>query len=287
MVSAQARLEQVRYAVQRGLSQRRACALMRAARSGLHYELRMPVKDAPVIEAMKDLSGQFPRFGARRIHIFLARQGIEISKDRCSRIWSAAGLQVPPRKKRRRGVARSSPRPMSAIGRNSVWCYDFVFDSCANGQPLKCLTVVDEYTRECLAIDVAGSIRSKRVIDVLSRFITIHGAPRYLRSDNGPEFVSLALLQWAKDERLESVLSEPGKPWQNGTNESFNGKFRNECLAMEWFRIRLKAQVIIQDWVGHYTEIRPHSSLKYRTKAEFIAGLTKNLSIETMQSSCA
>ena len=181
MVSAQARLEQARYAVQRGLSQRRACALMRTARSGLYYDLRMPVKDAPVIEAMKDLSGQFPRFGARRINIFLSRQGMEISKDRCSRIWSAAGLQVPPRKKRRRGVARTSPRPMSPLGRNSVWCYDFVFDSCANGQQLKCLTVVDEYTRECLAIDVAGSIRSRRVIDVLSKLISVHGAPRYLR----------------------------------------------------------------------------------------------------------
>jgi putative transposase len=245
----------------------------------------MPVKDAPVIEAMKDLSGQFPRFGARRIHIFLARQGIEISKDRCSRIWSAAGLQVPARKKRRRGVARNSPRPMSALGRNSVWCYDFVFDSCANGQQLKCLTVVDEYTRECLAIDVAGSIRSKRVIDVLSKLISVHGAPRYLRSDNGPEFVSLALLKWAKDEQLESVLSDPGKPWQNGTNESFNGKFRDECLAMEWFRNRLEAKVIIQDWRRHYNEIRPHSSLNYRTPAEFIAGLKNDLSTETRQSS--
>ena len=285
MVSAQARLEQVRYAVQRGLSQRRACALMRAARSGLHYELRMPVKDAPVIEAMKDLSGQFPRFGARRINIFLVRQGIEISKDRCSRIWSSAGLQVPPRKKRRRGIARNSPRPMSPLGPNAVWCYDFVFDSCANGQQLKCLTVVDEYTRECLAIDVAGSIRSKRVIDVLSKLISVHGAPRYLRSDNGPEFVSLALLQWAKDECLESVLNEPGKPWQNGTNESFNGKFRDECLAMEWFRNRLEAKVIIEDWRRHYNEIRPHSSLNYRTPAEFIAGLNSNLSTETRQSS--
>jgi len=172
-VSAQARLELVRNAVQRGLSQRRACALMKAARCGLHYELRMPVKDASAIEAMKDLSVQFPRFGAGRINIFLARQGIEISKDRCSRIWSAAGLQVSPRKKCRRGVARSSPRPMSAIGRNSVWCYDFVFDSRANGQQLKCLTVVDEYTRVCRAIDVADCIRSKRVIDVLSRLITV------------------------------------------------------------------------------------------------------------------
>jgi putative transposase len=285
MVSAQARLEQVRCAVQRGLSQRRACALMGAGRSGLHYELRMPAKDAPVIEAMRNLSGQFPRFGARRINIFLARQGMQVSKDRCSRIWSAAGLQVPPRKKRRRGVARTSPRPMSPLGRNCVWCYDFVFDSCANGQQLKCLTVVDEYTRECLAIDVAGSIRSRRVIDVLSKLISVHGAPRYLRSDNGPEFVSLALLNWAKDGQLETVLSDPGKPWQNGTNESFNGKFRDECLAMEWFRNRLEAKVIIQDWQRHYNEIRPHSSLNYRTPAEFIAGLKNDLLTETRESS--
>jgi len=178
VVSAQARLKQVRYAVQRGLSQRRACALMRAARCGLHYELRMPVKDAPVIEATKDLSGQFPRFGARRIHIFLQRQGMQMGRDRCSRIWCAAGLQVPFRKKRRGHLAPARPRPPK--GRNSVWCYDFVFDSCANGQQLKCLTVVDEYTRECLAIDVAGSIRSKRVIVVLSQLISVHGAPRYL-----------------------------------------------------------------------------------------------------------
>ena len=282
MVSAQARLEQVRCAVQRGLSQRRACALMGSARSGLYYELRMPLRDAPVIEAMKDLSAQFPRFGARRINIFLGRQGMDVSKDRCSRIWSSAGLQVPARKKRRRGVARTSPRPMAPLGRNSVWCYDFVFDYCANGQQLKCLTVVDEYTRECLAIDVAGSIRSRRVIDVLSQLISVHGAPRYLRSDNGPEFVSLALLKWAKDEGLESVLSDPGKPWQNGKNESFNGKFRDECLAMQWFRNRLEAKVIIQDWRHHYNEIRPHSSLNYRTPAEFIAGLNTNLSTEAM-----
>ena len=255
---------------------------MGSARSGLYYELRMPVKDAPVIEAMKDLSAQFARFGARRINIFLERQGMEISKDRCSRIWSAAGLQVPPRKKRRRGVARTTRRPMAPLGRNSEWCYDFVFDYCSNGQQLKCLTVVDEYTREYLAIDVAGSIRSRRVIDVLSQLISVHGAPRYLRSDNGPEFVSLALLKWAKDEGLESVLSDPGKPWQNGKNESFNGKFRDECLAMEWFRNRLEAKVIIQDWRHHYNEIRPHSSLNYRTPAEFNAGLNTNLSTEAM-----
>ncbi|VVE59272.1 transposase [Pandoraea horticolens] len=165
----------------------------------------MPAKNAPVIDAMRALSGQFPRFGSRRIRVLLGREGI----------------------------------------------------------------VVDEYTRECLAIDVAGSIRSRRVIEVLSRLISVHGAPRYLRSDNGPEFVSTALLKWAVQEQIETALIDPGKPWQNGTNESFNGKFRDECLAMEWFRNRIEAKIVIEDWRTHYNEVRPHSSLQYLTPAEF------------------
>jgi putative transposase len=152
---------------------------------------------------------------------------------------------------------------------NSVWSYDFVFDACANGQQLKCLTVVDEFTRESLAIDVAGSIRSARVIEVLAKLISVRGAPRYLRSDNGPEFVSVALLKWVVDQRIESVLIDPGKPWQNGTTESFNGKFRDECLAMEWFRNRIEAKVVIEDWRTHYNTVRPHSSLKYETPEAF------------------
>lgn len=138
------------------------------------------------------------------------------ARSAAPRLWREAGLQVPGKRKRRR-VAGSQPRPCLPTGRNSVWSYDFVYDACANGQTLKCLTVVDEYTRECLAIDVAGSIRAARVIDVLSRLISLRGAPKYLRSDNGPEFVSTQLLQWATDEKLETVLIEPGKPWQNGT----------------------------------------------------------------------
>jgi putative transposase len=129
--------------------------------------------------------------------------------------------------------------------------------------------VVDEYTRECLAIDVAGSIRSHRVIEVLGRLISMHGAPRYIRSDNGPEFVSARLLGWACEEQIETVFIDPGKPWQNGTNESFNGKFRDECLAMEWFRNRIEAKIVIEDWRMHYNEVRPHSSLNYQTPGEF------------------
>lgn len=268
MVSAQVRCEQARFAMARGLSQRRACALMQVSRSSLSYALKMPSKNAPVIEAMRTLSGQHPRFGSRRIRVLLEREGIVVGRDRCASLWAWAGLQVP-RKRRRRRIAGSRPRPHAPVARNSVWCYDFVFDACANGQQVKCLTVVDEYTRECLAIDVAGSIRSRRVIEVLSRLISVHGAPRYLRSDNGPEFVSTALLKWAVQEQIETALIDPGKPWQNGTNESFNGKFRDECLAMEWFRNRIEARIVIEDWRTHYNEVRPHSSLQYLTPAEF------------------
>jgi putative transposase len=148
---------------------------------------------------------------------------------------------------------------------NQVWSYDFVFDACANGQQIKCLTLVDEYTRECLAIDVGGSIRSGRVIEVLARVISRRGTPRYLRSDNGPEFVSRALLEWIVDQGIETALIDPGKPWQNDTTESFNGKLRDECLNMEWFRNRTEARLVIEDWREHYNTVRRHSSLGYLT----------------------
>ena len=150
-----------------------------------------------------------------------------------------------------------------------MWAYDFVFDHCANGQRLKCLTVIDEWTREALAIDVAGGIRSGRVIDVLARLVSVHGAPRFLRSDNGPEFVATAVLRWLTDEGIETAHIAPGKPWQNGTDESFNGRLRDECLSMEWFRNRVEAATVIEQWRRHYNQVRPHSSLGYLTPSEF------------------
>lgn len=152
---------------------------------------------------------------------------------------------------------------------NQVWAYDFVFDTTATGQQLKCLTVVDEYTRESLAIDVAGSIRSSRVIEVLSQLMSMRGVPKVLRSDNGPEFVSNALLRWVTNQGLDMALIEPGKPWQNGVAESFNGKFRDECLSMEWFRSRAEAKVVIESWRRHYNDVRPHSSLGNLTPTAF------------------
>jgi putative transposase len=156
---------------------------------------------------------------------------------------------------------------------NQVWSYDFVFDACSDGRQIKCLTVTDEFTKEGLAIDVAGSIRSGRVIEVLSRLVSERGAPHYLRSDNGPEFVSHALIAWIKSQDIGTALIEPGKPWQNGVTESFNGKFRDECLSVEWFRSRGEAKVVIEEWRRHYNEVRPHSSLGYLTPAEFAATL--------------
>jgi putative transposase len=268
VVSPQAQREQVAFACERGLSERRACGLFELSRSTMSYELCLPVKDRPVIEAMKALSAQYPRYGYRRIRIFLRRQGHELGVHRAYRLWSQAGLQLP-RKRPRRRVATSRPRPLTPTSANIVWSYDFVFDATAAGQQIKCLTVVDEFTHECLAIDVAGSIRSKRVIDVLTRLISVHGAPLYLRSDNGPEFVSHALLQWIADSGIGTALIDPGKPWQNGTNESFNGRFRDECLSIEWFRSRDEARVVIEAWRRHYNAVRPHSSLNYLTPVEF------------------
>lgn len=164
-----------------------------------------------------------------------------------------------------------STGPMCAM--RSIPAWDFLFDACANGQQIKCLTLIDEFTKEALAIDVAGSIRSARVIDVLNRVISVRGAPSYLRSDNGPEFVATALLKWATENQIETVLIDPGKPWQNGATESFNGKFRDECLSVEWFRNRLEAKVVINQWMAHYNQIRPHSSLGYMTPNEFVEQL--------------
>jgi putative transposase len=145
-----------------------------------------------------------------------------------------------------------------------------VHDACANGQKIKCLTVIDEFTKVRLPIDVAGWIRSGRVVEVLSQFVSVHGAPRYVQSDNGPEFVSRAILRWAKAENIDLALSDPGKPRQNCVGESFKGKFRDECLSPEWFRNRTEAKVFIEQWRRHYNEVRPHSRLGYPTPNEFM-----------------
>jgi len=222
------------------------------------------------MERMRALSAQYPRYGYRRIRIFLGRHGHAMSAGRAYRLWRLARLQVP-RKRGRKRVASSRPRLQAPAAANQVWSYDFVFDRCANGQQLKCLTVTDEFTKEGLAIEVDARLRSARVIEVLSRLVSERGAPAFLRSDNGPEFVSRALLGWITRAGIGTALIDPGKPWQNGVCESFNGKFRDECLSLEWFRSRAEAKVVIETWRRHYNAVRPHSSLGYLTPAAFAA----------------
>jgi putative transposase len=273
MVSAPVRRQQIAYVCQRGRSVRRACALLSVARSTARYESRLVARDAPAVAVMHELAAQYPRYGYRRIQVFLGRRGHVMSADRAHRLGRLHRLQVP-RKRPRRRVAASRPRPLPATAMGHVWAYDFVFDACANGQQLKCLTVVDEFTRECLAIDVAGSIRSGRVIEVLSKLVSVHGSPRHLRSDNGPEFVSRAVLKWLTQANIDTAHIDPGKPWQNASNESFNGKFRDECLSMEWFRNRIDAKIVIEHFRRQYNEVRPHSSLGQLTPVEFKQKLT-------------
>ena len=273
MVSVEARRSGVAFATSRGLSQRRASTLLHIARSSLSYASTKTAKDTAVIARMQARAEQFPRFGYRRIQVYLERDGFKLNAKRMHRLWRQAKLQLPKKRPRRR--VRSGPRDIveRPIVANQVWSYDFVMDHAANGQKVKCLTVIDEGTHESLAIDVAGSIRSKRVIEVLTRLVSERGLPKVLRSDNGPEFVSKALLSWVASEGINLALIDPGKPWQNGTCESFNGKFRDECLSVEWFRSREEARVVIEQWRQHYNEDRPHSSINNLTPSKYAAGL--------------
>ena len=237
----------------------RRCATSRSA----------PLRDAPVISAMCRLAQQYPRYGYRRIRIFLKREGHEMSWQRAHRLWQSPGCSCP-RAGRGGALPASRPRPLPPTGPNSVWAYDFVFDACANGQQIKCLTVIDEFTRECLAIDVAGSIRSKRVIEVLTRLISERGAPRHpalrqrpgVRQPGDPEWI-VAATDRNGPHRSRQALAERHR------RELQRPSLRDECLSLEWFRSRLEARVIIEQWRRHYNEVRPHSSLDYRTPVEF------------------
>ncbi len=263
MVSAHGRRGQVRFARAKGLSLRRACALLQVARSSVHYCSRMQARDKELRQQLQAIAKRHPRYGYRRAWALLRGTQI-INIKRVQRVWRALQLQVRQRMSRRR-IRAGAVRLHTPTQANQVWAYDFIHDRCANGQKLKLLTVVDEWTRECLAIEVQGRITADRVIDVLRRLIEQYGAPRFLRSDNGPEFIARAVKSWVARSGIQTAYIEPGKPWQNGTNESFNGKLRDECLNMEWFRHRTEARIIIEHWRRQYNEVRPHSSLDYRT----------------------
>ena len=267
MVSAQARREQVDYAVSRGASVRRSCALLRVSRSSLGYESRMEKRDAGLGGELLRISAQDVSYGYRFAWALLRDAGHRLNVKRVRRVWRALGLSLRRRKGRRK-VRTGKARILAPTGANQVWAYDFVHDRCSNGQTLKCLTVVDEWTRECLAIVVASSIGAARVIAVLKQLMAQYGTPQVLRSDNGPEFVARALRIWALTTGSEMALIDPGKPWQNGSVESFHNTLRRDCLDQEWFAHLREARIVIEQYREKYNTRRPHSSLGYRKPAE-------------------
>ncbi len=220
-----------------------------------------------------------PRFGYRRIWAMLRRERLNINLKRVYRLWKQEKLNLPKKrvsKKRAKPTIGIVPKAEKA---NQVWTYDFVFDQRLSGRSLKMLTLIDEYTRECLAVEVGVSIKSEKVRQILRRVCLEKGVPEMIRSDNGSEFIGQAVNSWLAQNGIKPLFIEPGKPWQNGKGESFNGKLRDECLSREWFSSVREAQVVIEGWRKFYNDERPHSSLGYLTPSEFKSRMENNKSL--------
>ena len=271
MTSAQQRRETVQQLRARGLSLRRSCALCHISRSSVQYRPRHTrrVSNQQLVEHLRRVARKHPRYGYRRAHVLVCRELPGVNVKRVHRLWRHERLSVPRRRPRKQRTDRKVVPPIVATQPNQVWTYDFVHDACANGQRLKILTVTDEFTRESLAIEVATTIRARGVLAKLEQLVAQRGAPVYLRSDTGPEFVAQAVQRWLQGQAVQTVYIEPGSPWQNAYAESFNGRLRDECLNMEWFRNVHEARVVIGAWRRQYNEDRPHSSLEYHTPVAF------------------
>ncbi len=253
------------------VSERRSCQLSGISRCGVHYKSRKANSDQRLGEALKAIAGKHPRYGYRRATVMLRRAGEVVNHKRVARVWRKDGLSLPRRRPRKRYHKAHRVMIEQATRPNEVWTYDFVHDWCVTGQKLKILTVVDEYTRECLATETRTSIKSSSVLAVLERLVSERGAPRFLRSDNGSEFVANRVKEWLARQQIKTLYIEPGSPWQNAVGESFNGRLRDECLNMEWFCNVREARVVIEAWRKAYNAERPHSSLQYQTPLEFHA----------------
>ena len=256
---------------QRRLSQRRLCQALGFDRSSVRYvsNAAQQERDQTLTQRLQQLAQEHPRFGYRRMKAMLAREDHAANHKRVQRLWHGAGLSLPRRRPKKRRVPRSQVRSQRATRPNQIWCYDFVYDVCSNGAKLKMLTIEDEFTRESLAVEVGGSLPTVRVIAVLERLFEKRGAPEGLRSDNGPEFVAGAIQNWLTKNAVQTHYIEPGRPWQNGIAESFNGKLRDECLSREWFQNRVEAAALVARYQRYYNEERPHSSLDYQTPLEY------------------
>jgi len=257
----------------KGLSKRAACHWAGYSRSVGSYVLRRPDQDAQALEEMHKAVHANPRYGYRRVAVISG-----LGFGRSWRIWKKHGFQIAPHRTRKPQKKDKTPaQPQPAEYPNHVWTYDILFDRLADGRIFKTLSILDEFTRECVGILVATSILSQDVIAFLSVILQQRSAPVFLRSDNGSEFTAESVQIWLQQNKVGPAFIPPGQPWKNGFIESFHDKFRDECLRREWFQSLLDAHVVIEDWRLHYNTQRPHSSLDYKTPADFAAHYTIQL----------
>lgn len=258
-----------------GVSQRKACKTLEQSRSSQRYELTIPIKDASVLDAIKKHIEKRPWYGYRRITVELRKDGWYINFKRVYRIWSDNDLKTRKKKGRKKrsggGCSANACNKTKPEYINHVWSYDFMTEKLENGRKARILSVLDEYTRECLTIDIGKRITAQDVIDVLRYLFLIRGEPAYIRSDNGPEFTAKKVKKWLADMGVQTLFIEPGSPWENGYMESFNGHFRDEKLDRELFVSIEELRYVCDKWRLDYNNHRPHQSLDYMTPAMFAA----------------
>lgn len=265
-----------------GASQTQACAVLRISRSVYGYRSR--ARDArPLVQRIKEIAATRVHYGYRRVHVLLRREGWRDNCKRVYRLYRAEGLSLRHGRPRRNKSARLRQPKQFVSTMNEIWSMDFVADALFDGRRLRALTVVDNYTRECLAIAVGSSLKGEDVVRALARIVAVRGKPRTIKTDNGSEFISKAMDRWAYEHGVELDFSRPGKPTDNAKVESFNGRFRAECLNAHWFLSLDDAQRKITAWREFYNEARPHSALGWMTPAEFArqAGLSAQSAVAT------
>jgi putative transposase len=251
-------------------SGRAACRILHLPRSTYWYRGRaLTTAQEQLQNRLRELSEQHPRYGYRRIAALLRQEGWRVGKRQVQRLRRAEGLRVPPTRRKvvRRGV--STGWPVKATHRGHVWTWDFIADATVRGGALKMLTILDEYTRECHVLRADRALRADEVLRWLEQAIAEHGAPEYLRSDNGPEFIAHCVQRWLRENQIKTIYIDPGSPWQNGFVESFHGRFRDECLDREQLWTLTEARVVVEDYRREYNQRRPHSRLGYQSPARF------------------
>jgi putative transposase len=251
------------------VSERRACRVLGQARSTQRHSSRLCAEEERLVLRITELATQYGRYGYRRITALLTQEGWKVNHKRVERIWRKEGLKVPQRQPRRKRLWLNdgSCLRLRPERKDHVWSYDLMSARTHDGRAFRILNIMDEYTRECLAITVERSITAQAVIHKLADLFITRGIPEHIRSDNGPEFTARAVRKWLRDLEVRSLYIEPGSPWENGYIESFNGKLRDELINGEIFMTLLEAKVLIENWRREYNRIRPHSSLGYRPPA--------------------